>query len=91
METLVSEQAAGNEPMKRQPSIIEQEYFTTSALAAMLDVSPRTLERWHALRLGPPRTTIGRLVLYRRDSVAEWLHSREDRARRANGHGRRGN
>ena len=42
-------------------------------LAAELRRNPRTLDRWDALGLGPPRTHVGRQVLYRRASVERWL------------------
>jgi hypothetical protein len=64
-------------------SIFDSEYLTPQSLAKNLDVSVRTLDRWHVQRIGPPRTTIGRTVLYRRESVAAWLRSREKREPRA--------
>ncbi len=36
-------------------------------------ISRRTLERWHALRIGPPRVRVGRLVLYKTEAVRRWL------------------
>jgi hypothetical protein len=38
---------------------------------------PRTLDRWEALGVGPPRTLVGRQVLYRRASVERWLAAQE--------------
>ena len=61
------------------PSILGG-YFTKRQLATELKVSPRTIDRWHLLRQGPPRTEIGRAILYRRDSVVAWLESRERKA-----------
>ena len=52
-------------------------YMTVLQLAAELGNSPRTLDRWHRLKIGPPRVVIGRLVLYRIESVRTWLRSRE--------------
>jgi transcriptional regulator with XRE-family HTH domain len=46
-------------------------------LAEALNVSPRTLDRWEALRKGPPRVRVGRTILYSIDSVADWLLSQE--------------
>jgi hypothetical protein len=43
----------------------------------------RTLDRWHALGVGPPRTCIGRTVLYRRASVQKWLAAQEQPCRRS--------
>ena len=58
------------------PTILE-DYMTTTECAAELGVDKRTLERWHRLREAPPRTKIGKKVLYRREAVADWLRSRE--------------
>jgi hypothetical protein len=64
-------------------SIFDSEYLTPQSLAKNLDVSVRTLDRWHVQRIGPPRTTIGRTVLYRRESVTAWLRAREKHEPRA--------
>jgi predicted DNA-binding transcriptional regulator AlpA len=46
--------------------------------ACLLGVSPRTLDRWHLLRIGPPRVTLGgRKVRYRLSSLDAWVRSRE--------------
>lgn len=58
-------------------SSILDEYISPEHLAAELHISTRTLDRWHALREGPPRTKLGKRILYRRESVAAWLRSRE--------------
>ena len=60
-------------------AVLIDEYLQPPALAQQLDVSPRTLHRWHTQRIGPPRTTIGKTILYRRAAVQEWLLSREER------------
>ena len=54
------------------------EYISRDELAEELDRCPRTLDRWDSLKIGPPRTIIGRRVLYRRQAVAEWLRSQEE-------------
>jgi predicted DNA-binding transcriptional regulator AlpA len=63
------------------------EYLTPEELAGELGLCKRTLDRWHAARTGPPRVTLGRKPLYRREAVAQWLRKREedfdDRGRRA--------
>lgn len=56
-----------------------EEYFTPAQLASQLNTSVRTLARWDVLRIGPPKVTVGRKILYRRDSVHKWLESREQR------------
>ena len=60
---------------------ILSEYQTKEELAAELGLCSRTLDRWAALREGPPQTRVGRQVLFRRSSVQKWLVSREDGAR----------
>jgi hypothetical protein len=52
-------------------------YLRESELAAELQVSIRTLRRWNVTRTGPPRTVAGKTVLYHRDSVLDWLKTRE--------------
>lgn len=58
------------------PTILEG-YMTTEECASELKIDKRTLERWHRLREAPPRTKIGKKVIYRRAAVADWLRSRE--------------
>ena len=46
--------------------------------ARLLGVSPRTLDRWHLLRIGPPRVALGgRKIRYRLSSLDAWVRSRE--------------
>jgi hypothetical protein len=54
-------------------------YLTKPQLAQQLRQSPRTLDRWETLRIGPPRILIGRTVLFRREAVLAWLEAREQR------------
>jgi len=54
-------------------------YLSKSRLAKNLRTTTRAIDRWHTLRIGPPRVSVGRKVLYRRDSVRAWLQSREQR------------
>jgi hypothetical protein len=58
-------------------SEILSEFFTKEELAAELRRNPRTLDRWEVLGMGPPRTRVGRKVLYRRASVQKWLVAQE--------------
>jgi excisionase family DNA binding protein len=53
------------------------EYMTPEELASELGICKKTLDRWHAGRSGPPRITIGRRPLYRREAVVQWLRKRE--------------
>lgn len=56
---------------------ILSEFLTKEELAAELRRNPRTLDRWDVLGMGPPRTHVGRQVLYRRASVQKWLVAQE--------------
>ncbi len=53
------------------------DFLTKEELAAELRRNARTLDRWATLGVGPPRTCIGRTVLYRRSSVQRWLAAKE--------------
>ena len=59
------------------------DYLTPDQLAEELDKSPRTIARWDSLRIGPPKTMVGKRPLYRRDAVREWLLRREQAQTRA--------
>lgn len=52
-------------------------YLRREQLASELGISPRTIDRWHLLRQGPPRVQIGRTILYEVAAVRLWLQSRE--------------
>jgi Bacterial RNA polymerase, alpha chain C terminal domain/Helix-turn-helix domain len=52
-------------------------YLTPPELAAQLGVCQRTLARWDRDRTGPPRSVVGRRILYRAESVTAWLAKRE--------------
>ena len=60
-------------------------YVTPCQLAAELGVSLRTLQRWHGLRCGPPRVTVGRTILYNVAAVRRWLENHEVEPKRGVG------
>ena len=61
-------------------------WITRKALADALCVTVDTLGRWEARRFGPPCVRAGRMVLYRRRAVQDWLAVQEmPRARAAGG------
>ena len=74
---MATEQISKNDKLTQ--SVIGDEYVTPECLAKDLGRSVRTLDRWDLLRIGPPRTRVGRMILYRREAVLEWLRSRETR------------
>ena len=53
------------------------EWMTRGELAAELDLTPETLCRWTARRIGPALTQVGRKVFYRRGTVRAWLLAQE--------------
>ena len=65
--------------MSELVSVLAQ-FMTTEELAAELKLNKRTLDRWDVLGIGPPRTRVGRTVLYRRSSVQKWLAAQEHQA-----------
>ena len=52
-------------------------YITADRLAEMLGVTVRTLARWNAQRIGPPKIAIGKTVLFDLAKLPEWLATRE--------------
>jgi hypothetical protein len=63
---------------------ILDEFATVEELAAELKLNRRTLDRWEKTGTGPPRTMMGRTILYRRDSVRKWLAEQERISKRNN-------
>jgi hypothetical protein len=64
---------------------ILSEFLTKEELATELRRSPRTLDRWAVLGVGPPRTPVGREIFYRRASVQAWLSACEQHGHGGNG------
>jgi predicted DNA-binding transcriptional regulator AlpA len=62
---------------------IRDDFLDRQQLAAELGVGVRTIIRWDAMRIGPPRVKIGRQLYYNRASVREWLTSIERKQARA--------
>ena len=60
--------------------LVLEGYLRREELAAQLGLNVRTLDRWEALRIGPPRVCVGRTILYNIQSVREWLDSHEHQA-----------
>lgn len=59
--------------------------LTPAELAAELGVTPRTVQRWNARRIGPPKIKIGKRVYYRREAVEAWMLAHEREQVRARG------
>lgn len=61
-------------------------WITRKDLADALSVTVDTLGRWEARRFGPHCVRAGRMVLYRRRAVQDWLAAQEmPRAKAAGG------
>lgn len=52
-------------------------WISRKDLADALSVTADTLGRWEARRVGPPCVRAGRMVLYRRRAVQDWLAAQE--------------
>jgi predicted DNA-binding transcriptional regulator AlpA len=57
--------------------IAGRRYVRQRRLANLLGVSDRTVSRWTALGIGPPKITIGKTVLFDLGKVPDWLADRE--------------
>jgi hypothetical protein len=60
------------------------DYLNEEQFAAGVGRDLRTIRRWHALRIGPPRIKLGKKILYRKSSVALWLERKESHPCRDN-------
>ena len=57
--------------------IAGRRYVTAERLASMLSVTVRTLARWNASRIGPPKISIGKTVLFDLAKLPDWLLPRD--------------
>jgi hypothetical protein len=53
------------------------DYFGERDFAAAIGRDLRTIRRWDAERIGPPRIRVGRKILYRKSAVIRWLEAHE--------------
>ena len=58
---------------------LEENFFTTAGAAAALSMSKRNFCAMMARGEAPPRTRIGRRVLFRKQAVEHWLASLEEK------------
>jgi hypothetical protein len=78
-DTSAAAAGAGFGPRSDTPSQAISVYLEEDVAAAILGVSPRTLQRFRLIGGGPRWTTVGRGghgVRYRRDWLDQWLESR---------------
>jgi len=66
--------------------IAGRSYVTANRLAGILGVTVRTLARWNAARIGPPKISIGKIVLFEVAKIPDWLATRETQPTRKTRH-----
>ena len=64
-------------------SVAGRTYATQAYLADLFGVTPRTLARWDDQRIGPPKSKVGKLILYDFEKLPGWLESHETVSRRS--------
>ena len=64
------------DPSDTIPSVLDG-YNSEADLAGQLHRAVRTLQRFAARRLGPPRTKIGHLIFYNVEHVRDWISEQE--------------
>jgi len=62
-------------------------FIAPGELCRQLGKTRRTLDRWHARGLGPPRIVIQRMILYRVQDVRSWLEAHIQRRELRQGQG----
>jgi hypothetical protein len=63
--------------------IINEDFFDQAECGVRVKKTPRTLERWEKLGIGPPITLIRKKRFYEKAGVFEWEHQRQcDRKKR---------
>jgi len=59
----------------QQPQQSIQNYLNTEQAATILNISPRTLERWRIEGKGPDYRKFGKRVTYSEPSLLEWAEN----------------
>jgi len=74
---LASRSLKANGDADHQIEIAGHVYATPERVAELLGVTTRTLARWHAARIGPPKIKIGKKIFFELGQLPDWLSSRE--------------
>ena len=74
---LLPEQQEFADEEDKSKSGIMDDLLTERVAADVLDKSPRTLQRWRRLGIGPPWIEIGSSIYYRAESTRTWILSKE--------------
>jgi hypothetical protein len=68
---------------KNIPADLAEEFLTQKQTAKFLKRTPRQLQTWDKLGIGPPKIAFQKLVLYRKSALLDWLVSHEKQPVRA--------
>lgn len=63
-------------PPPPAPIDISVSFLSEEQLAKELGVAVSTLRRWHARRIGPPRSAVGRKFYYSRQKLEAWIEAK---------------
>ena len=70
---------------EQEPGSVLAGFIGPNELSRQLGKTRRTLDRWHALGIGPPRIQIQRMILYKIDDVRSWLTAHQERCESVRG------
>lgn len=70
---------ARSDAVSPPPVGILADYIAEQDLAAQLGVTVRALQLWRTQRRGPAWTKLGKKIVYRRQTVAEWMRAQEQK------------
>ena len=56
----------------------ETTFLSTRKAAALLTLSPRTLDRFREIGTGPPYFRLGQRIVYAREDLLEWAWSKRE-------------
>ena len=62
----------------KNADLAQKTYLTTDEVAEVLNVSPKTVRRWHYIGELKGRKIGNRLVRYRWDDITNWLEARKN-------------
>ena len=68
-------EASKSEAQNREHGSIEDICFTELGAAVFAKKSARTLQRWRAMRCGPPYVKLGNRVYYPKERLIAWVLS----------------
>ncbi|QQP94062.1 helix-turn-helix domain-containing protein (plasmid) [Skermanella sp. TT6] len=71
--------SAIREEVGRSPKLAGKKFLTPEELAELLDISPKTLQKWRARKTGPQHIRVSyRVIRYELEEVERWLATRAE-------------